>query len=128
MINPTHLLMVALGGMIGSVLRYVASVLINSKTASASNIPWGTFGVNILGSFIIGLVFGYAVRNAAFEQNWRVFLATGVCGGFTTFSALSNESYLLLKQQLYAPMLFYIAASLAVGIAATAFGYWVGKV
>ncbi|MES2774922.1 MAG: fluoride efflux transporter CrcB [Bacteroidota bacterium] len=127
MINTTHLLLVALGGMLGSALRYVVSVLINSRTATVTVIPWGTFGVNIIGSLIIGLVFGYSMRNPGFEQNWRVFLATGVCGGFTTFSALSNESYLLLKEQQYAPLLLYIAASLVLGIGATALGYWVAK-
>jgi fluoride exporter len=127
MINTTHLLVVALGGMLGSALRYLVSVFINAKTATVSTIPWGTFGVNIIGSLIIGLVFGYSMRNAGFEQNWRVFLATGVCGGFTTFSALSNESLLLLKEQQYAPLMFYIAASLVFGIAATALGYWLAK-
>lgn len=127
MINTTHLLLVALGGMLGSALRYVASVLINSKMGTESSMPWGTFSVNIIGSFIIGLVFGYSMRSAGLEQNWRVFLATGVCGGFTTFSALSNESYLLLKEQQYAPLLLYIAASLLLGIAATAAGYWITK-
>ena len=113
--------------MLGSVMRYVVSVFINTKTASVSAIPWGTFGVNIIGSLIIGLVFGYSMRNAGFEQNWRVFLATGVCGGFTTFSVLSNESFLTLKEQQYAPLMFYIAASLVFGIAETAFGYWLEK-
>ena len=113
--------------MLGSVMRYVVSVFINTKTASVSAIPWGTFGVNIIGSLIIGLVFGYKMRNAGFEQNWRVFLTIGVCGGFTTFSALSNESFLLLKEQQYAPLMFYIATSLVFGIAETAFGYWLAK-
>ncbi len=127
MINTTHLLLVALGGMLGSALRYVVSVFINTKTASVISIPWGTFSVNIIGSLTIGLVFGYSMRSGGLEQNWRLFLATGVCGGFTTFSALSNESFLLLKEEQYAPLMFYIAASVVFGIAATALGYWVAK-
>lgn len=127
MINISHLLLVSLGGMLGSAMRYVLSTLIHTKTGAAGMMPWGTFGVNIIGAFIIGLVLGCSTHNTHFEQQWRVFLATGVCGGFTTFSALSNESYILLKQQQYAPLLLYIGLSLIVGIAATAWGYFIAK-
>ena len=78
MINTTHLLLVAFGGMAGSALRYMAGEMINSKTTLAGTFPWATFSVNIPGSLIIGLVLGYSMRYAAFGQNWRIFLATGV--------------------------------------------------
>ena len=126
MFDKTNLLLVALGGMIGSVLRYMLSVFVGSKFSSTT-IPWGTFTVNILGSFVIGLVFGLGIRNQQFELQWRLFLATGVCGGFTTFSALSNESYILLKEQQFTPFFIYIAVSLVLGIMATALGYLITK-
>ena len=127
MINITHLLLASLGGMLGSAMRYVISMMMNTKTVTASVIPWGTFSVNVIGAFIIGLIFGYSTHHEHFEQHWRVFLATGICGGFTTFSALSNESYLLLKEQQYVSFLLYIALSLVLGILATALGYFITK-
>lgn len=126
MINIPHLLLVALGGLLGSVLRYLVSISVNASI-TPSLFPWATFMVNIAGSFIIGLVAGYSLRNQAFEMNGRVFLATGVCGGFTTFSAFSNESYLLLKQQHYSLLLLYVAASFLLSICATAAGYWLSR-
>ena len=126
MFDKTNLLLVALGGMIGSVLRYMLSVFVSSRFSSTT-IPWGTFTVNILGSFVIGLVSGLGIRNQQFELQWRLFLATGVCGGFTTFSALSNESYILLKEQQFTPFFIYIAVSLVLGIMATALGYLITK-
>ena len=127
MFNKTNLLLVAVGGMLGSVLRYMLSVFVNSKFPSNTTFPWGTFTVNILGSLVIGLVLGHSLRNQQFEQQWRLFLATGVCGGFTTFSALSNESYLLLKEQQFTPFFIYIAVSLVLGIMATSLGYLITK-
>jgi len=127
MINKFNLFSVAIGGMIGSILRYVVSIFVNNKVQSSTIFPWGTLAVNIVGSFVIGAVFGYGIRNQQFDQQWRLFLATGVCGGFTTFSALSNESYLLLKEQQYTPLFIYIAVSLVLGIMATALGYIITK-
>ena len=126
MINLRHLLLVGIGGLLGSVLRYVMSIYVNARTTT-SLFPWGTFTVNVAGSFVIGLVFGYSLRSQHFDVNWRLFLATGVCGGFTTFSAFSNESYLLLRQQLHGTLLLYVAASFIVSICATAAGYWVTR-
>lgn len=127
MISPLNLLLVGTGGMLGSVLRFLLAGWMNNRSIAENGIPWGTVAVNVVGSLVIGLVMGYAARNADFDHNWRIFLATGLCGGFTTFSALSNEMYMFLKEQQYAAALVYIAASLLLGIGATALGYLISK-
>ena len=126
MISLRQVLLVAAGGSIGSVLRYLAGSWATSLTGPAL-FPWGTFFVNVLGSFIIGLVFGYSLRNPGFEINWRLLLATGVCGGFTTFSAFSNESFLLFRQHHFTVACLYIGLTIASGLAATAAGYLVSR-
>lgn len=126
MLNIRHIILVTIGGLTGSVMRYLSVIYMNTKVGT-SLFPWATFTVNVVGSFIIGLVFGYSLRNQEFEMNWRLFLAIGVCGGFTTFSAFSNESFLLLKQEQYTVLLTYVFASIFLSIAATAAGYWVSR-
>ena len=110
--------LVGLGGGIGSVLRYAALLFLNNKS-----FPLATFTVNIIGSFIIGLVLALSVKDESFLNNWKLFLATGICGGFTTFSALSAENVLLLQNGKYFIALGYIAASIVLGIAAAWLGF-----
>ncbi|MEI7981761.1 MAG: fluoride efflux transporter CrcB, partial [Bacteroidota bacterium] len=81
------------GSFIGGISRYLLSQFIQAKFLST--FPLGTLSVNIIGCFLIGLVFGYADKGAL-TQEWRLFLATGLIGGFTTFSAFSNETVGLL--------------------------------
>ncbi|MEJ8818231.1 fluoride efflux transporter CrcB [Lacibacter sp. H407] len=113
-----NFLLVGLGGAAGSMLRYAFSVWL--KHAS---FPLATFLVNIIGSFVIGLVFAYALRSESFAINWRLFLAAGICGGFTTFSAFSLESLSLLQQQRIGMFFLYVIGSLLLGLAATWLGY-----
>jgi CrcB protein len=122
-----HLLFVALGGAIGSVLRFVFSTIIQSKTNSIFSIPWGTWSVNVVGGFVIGLVMGFVAKHNDFSDYWRLFLVSGICGGFTTFSAFTNESYLLLKQNNYSSFFIYIIISIVAGLLATAAGYIITK-
>lgn len=110
--------LVALGGGIGSMLRYGASLLVSSRY-----FPYTTLAVNIIGSFMIGLVLGLSFRSEYFLTNWKLFLATGICGGFTTFSAFSAENMELLQAGKYALAIVYIAASVILGIAAAAVGF-----
>ncbi len=112
------LLLVGLGGGIGSMLRYTASLLISSKT-----FPWATLAVNIIGCFIIGIVLAMSLKDEAFLHNWKLFLATGICGGFTTFSAFSAENMELLQTGKPGLALTYIILSVVLGIIATFFGY-----
>ncbi|MBK5210088.1 MAG: fluoride efflux transporter CrcB [Flavobacteriaceae bacterium] len=114
------LLLIGTGSFIGGVFRYVLAQFIQAKFLSA--FPFGTLGINIIGSFAIGLVFALSERTNMTPE-MRLFLATGICGGFTTFSAFSNESFGLLRdgQLLYASA--YITSSVLFGVLATFFGY-----
>lgn len=113
-----NFLLVGLGGGIGSVLRYATALLVNSKL-----FPYATLVVNIIGSFIIGVVFALTLREGVLSNNWKLFLATGICGGFTTFSAFSLENMGLLQSGKYGMAITYIGLSVVVGIAATFLGY-----
>lgn len=116
-----NIILVGLGGMIGSVLRYLASYFIRHES-----FPYATFTVNITGSFLIGLVMGLAAKQEGFT-NWQLFLATGICGGFTTFSAFAWENMQLLNQDRYAAFLLYMGGTLILGLGAVVLGYWVSK-
>jgi fluoride exporter len=113
-----QLLLVGLGGMLGSMFRYAATLFIRSP-----NLPLATLTVNITGSFLIGLILGTALKNVSFDHNWRLFLATGLCGGFTTFSAFTAEGIQLLQQQRYSVFLLYFAVSILTGLGATWLGF-----
>ncbi|HEY9169007.1 MAG TPA: fluoride efflux transporter CrcB [Lutibacter sp.] len=114
------LLLVGTGSFIGGVLRYTLSQIIQTKFLST--FPFGTLGVNILGCFVIGLVFALSEKTNM-SPEMRMFLATGICGGFTTFSAFSNETFSLMRdgQLLYASA--YITSSVLFGLFATFIGY-----
>lgn len=113
-----NFLLVGLGGGLGSMLRYGTSLLLNSKL-----FPWATLAVNIAGSFIIGIVFALSIRQEPLPHNWKLFLAAGICGGFTTFSAFSLENMGLLQSGKYGMAIAYSIASIVFGIAAAFIGY-----
>ena len=109
-----NLLLVALGGAIGSVLRYLLSSINTS-------FPWGTFGVNVLGSLLIGLFVGLFSKGVL-SPDIKLLLVTGFCGGFTTFSTFANESFGLMKAGDALQTALYIGASVMIGILAV----WAG--
>jgi CrcB protein len=111
-----NILFVAFGGSIGSVFRYLMGLIINTK-----KIPVATFTVNISGSFFIGLLMGYMIKQSN-AQNWQLLLVTGFCGGFTTFSTFSWDIILMLQQQRYSSALFYIIATVLCGVVFTFLG------
>ncbi len=113
-----NFLLVGLGGALGSMLRYAISLLVTVK-----QFPYSTFIVNIAGSFIIGAVLALSLKNELFSNNWKIFLATGICGGFTTFSAFAAENMALLQSGKYGIAFIYIMASLLLGIAAVVLGF-----
>lgn len=117
-----NLLLVALGGGAGSVLRFLFSIWFKHNS-----FPLATLLVNIIGSFIIGLVIAISLRNSSFDTNWKLLLATGVCGGFTTFSAFSAEGLQLLQQQRMGSYAIYVCASILLGLVATWLGYSIAK-
>ena len=113
-----NLLLVGVGGGIGSMLRYLAWYVFKS-----SQFPVPTFIVNIAGSFAIGIVIGLSLKEPAISDNWKLFLATGICGGFTTFSAFSIENLQLMLDGKYLQSVFYILISIMLGIAAAWAGF-----
>ena len=117
-----NLLLVSAGGMLGSALRYVFYVLMKPSV-----FPYATLTVNIAGSFIIGLIAGLSLRDPGIGNNWRLFLATGICGGFTTFSALSLESIQLIQEHRYGMAAGYIGISIVLGLAATFAGILISR-
>ncbi len=113
------ILAIGTGSFIGGVLRYLLSQFVQTKFLST--FPFGTLSVNIIGCFLIGLVFGLTDRGSL-TQEWRLFLATGLIGGFTTFSAFSNETVSLLRDGQFWYATAYISVSVLVGLLATFIG------
>ncbi len=109
-----------LGGGIGSVCRYLLTLSINRQLTTA--FPAGTFAVNVTGCFLIGLLYGVAIRYSWFNAEWRLFLITGICGGYTTFSTFSYEAVGLIREGNYGYFLLYVAGSIVLGLLATMLG------
>lgn len=106
----TTVLIIGLGGFIGTIFRYLASFFFTRQFPS-SFFPYGTFAVNILGCLVIGIVYGLSERYQLFAPQWRLFLATGICGGFTTFSAFAYENVSMLQQSNYIAFATYAICS-----------------
>jgi CrcB protein len=119
-----NILSLAAGGAIGCVLRYVLTKSIQSKVIGA--FPYGTLCVNIVGCLIIGILFGLAER-ANLSTGWRLFLATGICGSFTTFSAFSIESVAMMREGNFMLSFGYIILSIVFGLLATFAGLFLIK-
>ena len=119
-----NLILVFIGGGFGSALRYVIGKWLNS---TESGIPYGTFAANILGSLIIGIILGIAAKNSSLSQNHTLLLATGFCGGFTTFSTFAYENHVFLKSGDFASFAVYTLASFVVGFLAVFFGIYIVK-
>jgi len=117
-------LLVFLGGGFGSVLRYLISKPLNSIS---QNFFIGTFTVNILGCLIIGLVLGFSAKGDILSENNSLLLATGFCGGFTTFSAFAFEKHTFLKSGDYLNFAIYMMASIILGILSVVLGLWLAK-
>ncbi len=113
--------LVGLGGMIGSILRYLAAIGIKTP-----QFPYATLLVNIIGSLLIGIIMGWSAKQVN-ADSWRLFLATGICGGFTTFSAFAWENLQLLNQQRYTHFCVYAGGTLILSLIAVAIGYWLTK-
>lgn len=119
-----QLVFVFIGGGTGSIARYILGKVWNT---SSSGIPYGTFTANILGSLIIGVILGWAIKNETLSSNTTLLLATGFCGGFTTFSTFAYENHNFLKTGDFLLFAIYAIASFSIGILAVFGGMWVGK-
>ena len=114
------LLFIGIGGFIGSILRFVVQQAVD-RTIQGT-LPWGIFTVNIAGSLLIGIIMGVALHKNLLSDELRLFLATGFCGGFTTFSAFSFDSFKLVENGEYMHTLMYSGGSVICGIIATMAG------
>jgi fluoride exporter len=119
-----HILLVFLGGGLGSVLRYIISKALNP---SYSNFYFGTFLVNILGCLLIGIILGFSLKDNYLTQNQTLLLATGFCGGFTTFSTFALENQTFLKNGDLINFAIYTISSVVIGIVAISIGIWLAK-
>lgn len=117
-----QLLFVFIGGGLGSVLRFLLGKYLNNPE---TGIPFGTFAANILGSLLIGIILGLAAKNEALSQNQTLLLATGFCGGFTTFSTFAYENHVFLKNGDFMHFAFYTIASFVLAFLAVFLGMYV---
>ena len=115
------ILIVGCGSFVGGALRYLISILM--KNECASSFPIGTLFVNILGCFLIGVIYGLFVRYSTTSHMLCLLLTTGFCGGFTTFSTFANESLQMLQAGNVGGFIGYVAASVILGILLVLFGY-----
>ena len=111
-------LYVVLGGGIGAWLRFASGILFFRNLGPASQFPWATLSVNVLGSLAMGLLAGWLARHGSGGEGWRLLLGVGLLGGFTTFSAFSLELVSMIERGSLATAALYAGISVLAGIAA----------
>lgn len=124
--NVINILLVGAGGCLGSMARYITVSSLDRKVNSV--FPYGTLTVNLLGSFILGFVMALVLKKTGTHHDeWKLFLGTGFCGGFTTFSAFAAENMNLFEQRFPGTAMVYIAISLIGGLLAVWMGFVLAK-
>jgi len=116
---------VAVGGAIGATGRYLFNL--QMLRLLGPNFPWGTFGVNVIGSFVMGIVAGLFAFRLDLSPEMRSFITTGILGGFTTFSAFSLDAANMMERGQHALAAAYIGGSVALGLAGLFFGLWIAR-
>ena len=116
-----NILLIGLGGSIGSIARYFVSRLNNQ--IEWLSIPIGTLAVNVIGSFLIGFLIGISEKSPILTVELRMFLMVGLCGGFTTFSSFSGENLMLMRNGQFLPLFLYTGLSILLGFTAVYLGY-----
>lgn len=120
-----NLLLVAIGGAIGASLRHLANLL--SLRLVGPNFPWGTMAINIAGSFAMGVFIEVLARRFNASNELRLLVATGILGGFTTFSAFSLDFAVLWERGAALPALGYAIVSVVGSILAIFLGLWLAR-
>jgi CrcB protein len=121
-----QILLVGLGGFVGSSLRFMLGDWVNRST-SLSAFPWGTLAVNVLGCLLIGVLGGLAESRQVLEPWQRLFLMVGVLGGFTTFSTFAFETVSLAQDSAMLKAVLNTAAQVVLGFSAAVAGYLVAR-
>lgn len=122
-----QLIYVGLGGMAGSILRYALGTLtVPSSVGTKIVFPWGTFAVNIIGCFVIGILWELSREYEWFSENTRLLLIVGFCGGFTTFSSYILDTINIAKQSIQMATI-YILGSILLGLFAVLLGSFLTK-
>ena len=119
------ILFVAGGSALGGVLRLLTGRLVRAWVQTA--FPWPTFLVNVVGCFAIGWIHGWATRQPQFRPEVLLMLTTGICGGFTTFSAFAQENILLMRSGAHSTAVLYVTFSVLAGLLATWAGMQAGR-
>lgn len=117
------LLAVGIGSFIGGIARYLTQLYFYQKLPST--FPFGTFIVNITGCFIIGMIYAASAKGNLLSPQWRIFLATGFCGGFTTFSTFAYENVSLLNSGAFFYSALYTGLSVVLGLFAAFLGAFI---
>ena len=119
-----NFVLVAVGSALGGVLRYLVSL----GLAAQKGFPWATLSVNVIGSFLIGIFSGLIARHCGGNgKSVQLFAVVGFCGGFTTFSTFSNETFRLLEGNQWLSAAVYVGVSVLAGLAAVFLGYLISK-
>ncbi len=118
----TNILLVGIGGFIGSVMRYLASGYVQQTTKSV-DFPYGTLAVNVIGCFVIGFLAQLAEGRGVFTSESRLFVFTGILGGFTTFSSFGNETINLVRDSQMMNAFANVGTNLVIGL----FAVWLGR-
>jgi len=120
------ILIVGLGGFIGTVARFLISRYFQENVLSV--FPWSTFIVNIIGCLLIGIIYGISEKGDVLSPEIRLFLTVGICGGFTTFSTFSNDSFMLIREQEWFRFALYTGLSVFIGLMAVYVGRFITKI
>jgi CrcB protein len=115
-----NIALVGLGGMVGSIARYVVAAVLAHRLSVG--FPYGTFTVNIVGCFLIGLILGILARAGALASDLRLLLVVGFCGGFTTFSSFTYEIIELVEANRVMLAILYVVFSMLLGLLAAVAG------
>jgi CrcB protein len=124
--NTTHLLLVGAGGFFGSIARYLTVISVDKRLNSI--FPFGTLTVNIFGSLLLGFLLAWVARKTGSNTDQlRLFVGTGFCGGFTTFSAFAVENVNLFQEKLPAWSVLYVMISVVGGMLAVWTGFAIAR-
>jgi fluoride exporter len=128
--SVTNLLLVGVGGFIGSVARYLLSGYVQ-QSMKRTDFPYGILAVNLIGCFVIGLLAQYGESRGLFSEETRAFIFIGILGGFTTFSSFGNDTINLVRESLVMNALANIGANVILGLLAVLLGrmisYWIWR-